>query len=183
MTDTDDYGLIVVRHPVTDRFTTFANDTIRDGRLSFRATGVLVHVVSLPDGARINATVLAASRDGEGRDAVRAALRELEHAGYLRREQHQDNVGRWRTLTVVSDTPFATPETDFQAPGLENRESVDRASVNQALKAVAFKEPDRKKRRNRRTVDNGPAAPPNGGGPVRTDKDGRTFLPGTGWLA
>jgi hypothetical protein len=117
---------VLHRHPKTRNYTQIENDLIRDSRLSHRATGLIIYLLSLPDGARIDSNTIA-RRKQERRDAVRTAYRELEAAGYVKRERAQGTDGRWRTVIHV----FESPETDFQASG--NQASVYRASVSQAL--------------------------------------------------
>ena len=48
------------------------NATVRDPRLSFRAVGLLVHLLSLPQGAPIGSVELAKRRP-EGRVAIQSA--------------------------------------------------------------------------------------------------------------
>lgn len=114
---------MIVRAPrPTGDFTILHNKTIRDVRLSYKARGILTYLLSMPDNWRTSAEELA-RKAPDGRDAIRAGLRELETFGYLRRETLRDDRGRWKTVTTVYDRPkkHASPETGFPA------------SVNQSL--------------------------------------------------
>lgn len=105
----------VVRGPRPDRFTVIDNRVIRDHRLSFRARGLLIDLLSQRDGWETDSTRLAEHATGkkgdkrEGRDAIRAALRELEELGYVAYERTQAPGRRggkvWRTVMVVRDVP------------------------------------------------------------------------------
>lgn len=85
-------------------FTVIANQPIRDVRLSFRARGILVYLLSFTHDARISGRSLTAVTN-ETLRAILAALDELETAGYLTREKTQDSRGRWRTECVVREIP------------------------------------------------------------------------------
>lgn len=106
----------------TSHFTTIRNDVLRDERLSYRARGVLVSILSRPDNWRISRDRLA--REGkEGRDAVNTALNELTEFGYIKRQKTQREDGTFSTELVVYDQPenWESTETeafsaDFQAP-------------------------------------------------------------------
>jgi hypothetical protein len=76
-------GATILRKRVRSGFTQVPNETIRDGGLSFKAVGVLVHMLSLPDGAKISADQLAEAHR-EGRSAILSALQELRDGGYYR---------------------------------------------------------------------------------------------------
>jgi hypothetical protein len=95
----------------TTHFTVLANQVLRDPRLSYRATGILARLLSEPPDSVINSAALATERPGkEGRDALLAALRELERAGYLTRPRWQDGRGRWHTDWIVSSVPVLPEE-------------------------------------------------------------------------
>ncbi len=111
----------IIRAPRPERhYTQIRNDVARDDRLSYRARGVLVRLLSNADGFQMTATNLA--REGrEGRGAILTALRELRDAGYIRTIKQQDGHGRWSTETFVYDTPQPTgvqkPDSGFPDAG------------------------------------------------------------------
>ena len=123
---------ILHKHRKTRNFTQIENATLRDAGLSFRATGLHAYLLSLPTGSRIDSTTLS-ERKKEGRDAIRSAYRELEGAGYVWRERHQDDDGKWRTTIHV----YEVPKTDSQASGIQS--SDNRASVSQAVSLTESK--------------------------------------------
>lgn len=101
-------------------YTVIANEPINSGQLSFRALGVLVHILSKPDDWRTSSAHLA-RRGKEGRDAIRKAITELEAAGYITRHRCQDRTGRWSSQLVVHE--MAVPaeyrtSTDDGKPGV-----------------------------------------------------------------
>ena len=109
-----------------NNFTIVRNDVLRDRRLSYRARGVLVSLLSRPDNWRMSAEQLANETDDEGRDAVRKALTELENVGYLKRIRIRKKDGTFDHEAVVFDT------TDEPAP--ENPPTVNQPTVSQATK-------------------------------------------------
>lgn len=101
------------------RFTVVDRATIRDKRLSYRAMGVLVALLDAPEGASVNSEQLSLLRP-EGRDAIRAALRELEECGYLHRTRERSEGGRMVTVSIVSERPIEAGQltlTDDGIPG------------------------------------------------------------------
>lgn len=96
---------VIVRRRVHRNFTTLDNELIRDVRLSWKALGLLVFLLSLPPNFKLRLIYLAKLRRS-GRDATRSGLKELEDAGYLLIERRHDALGRFsRTIWHVSDLP------------------------------------------------------------------------------
>lgn len=103
--------------------------TARDVRLSFRALGILVRILTNADGFPVAARSLSREGDGrEGRDAVTTALRELEDAGYIRELPRPRNAagqfrGREMMVHASPQEPSAThrgpenPVPGFPVPG------------------------------------------------------------------
>jgi len=101
--------------------------TLWDHRLSVRARGLLAMLLCLRPGMSVSTAELAAEmravggRATEGRDALRAARRELEAAGYLVTTRDRDERGRWVTHTRAYRRPRSSPDTNVQVrPGTEN---------------------------------------------------------------
>jgi hypothetical protein len=92
------------RAPRRTKYAVIDNDTIRDERLTWKARGLLVYLLSLPDDWTVQQSDLVA-RAPDGRTVVRAALRELEQAGYLWREKRRGAHGHWIVESVVYERP------------------------------------------------------------------------------
>lgn len=96
---------------LTDRFTILDNSVINDNRLSYRARGILAHLLSKPENWRTRSESIAADSPREGRESVRTALRELAELGYLVGEKVQDPAtGRWSTIQTIHEVPITEAE-------------------------------------------------------------------------
>lgn len=88
-----------------DNFTVLSNTVLDDDRLSFRARGLLVWLLSKPADWHIRSESIARRSPREGRDAIRSVMRELIEAGYLVVEKFQDERGRWFTVQTIHEEP------------------------------------------------------------------------------
>lgn len=91
-------------------FAQIPNAILRDYRLSWRARGLLAELLSYPADYLISVDELVkrarrVSGATEGRDAMRAAVRELKRVGYIVSTKRQDARGRWVTEVEVTDDP------------------------------------------------------------------------------
>ena len=95
----------IIRSPRPDsHFAIYSNDVIRDTRLSYKARGILLELLSRPDNWRISADALAANGI-DGRDSILSGLKELRDLGYIVTTRVQDDKGRWITESTVYDEP------------------------------------------------------------------------------
>jgi hypothetical protein len=99
---------MIVREPGRDRWVVIDQAVVRNRNLSYRSRGVLAVLLSMPDNWSVTSEWLTAMGT-EGRDAVRAALNELEDAGHMVRHKAQDAHGHWYTRWVVYETPVHQP--------------------------------------------------------------------------
>jgi hypothetical protein len=117
-------------------WTQIRNEIIEDSRLTFKATAVLIYVLSKPDNWRTSTRHLATVKK-EGIDAIRTAMSELECAGYIKRRRYQDEQGKWQYDTLVFDTPQAVnkgvPNTSAQVTPHGDNPDGDNTDVYQEL--------------------------------------------------
>lgn len=100
---------MIVRAPRSVGFTTVQNDFIEDDRLSFRAKGVMIFILSKPDHWSISERHLA-EQGPDGRSAVATALKELENEGYLQRIRQRRPDGTFDWDSIIYETPQTPAE-------------------------------------------------------------------------
>lgn len=102
-------------------FSIVSNSIIRDTRLSLKARGLLILMLSLPDCWQFSIKGLA-TLSGEGNDSIRGGIKELEEVGYLsRKRKHLPNgrLGEMEyTLYEQAQPKEEKPTSDL--PTLEN---------------------------------------------------------------
>lgn len=102
--------MAILRNPNKEKFTVVDNFALRDDRLSLKARGLLVTMMSLPDNWKFSENGLCSILPKDGQASIRSGLKELESAGYLTRTRTRDSCGR------VSDVVW----TICDKPRLEN---------------------------------------------------------------
>lgn len=112
----------VIRVEKAGNYTVMSNAHLRDERLSLNARGLMSVMLSLPpDWNYTVAGLTAICKDGTA--AIRAALKELEEAGYLIREQTHGEHGKFaETDYTLYEEPITASEA---SPLCENRTTVD----------------------------------------------------------
>lgn len=107
----------IIRSPRKDRgFTIVSNAVAQDARLSMRALGLLVRLLSRPDNWETNSTTLAAEF-GVGREQTQGVLRELSGFGYMALVKERKEDGTFFSRWYVYDEPEKEqPEHGKPAP-------------------------------------------------------------------
>ena len=105
--------MAVFRIERTKDYTVMSNHHLRNHELSLKAKGLLSMMLSLPDDWNYTTRGLAKICK-EGVDAIGSALRELETAGYIVRNQLRDQQGR------ISDTEYVIYEMPRKKPCSES---------------------------------------------------------------
>ena len=124
----------------SDGFTVMSNHHLRNPDLSLKAKGLLSQMLSLPDNWDYTLAGLAAINQ-EGKDAIRAAIVELEKAGYVERRQTRDENGKLAgNEYVIRECPVQplseNPTTDnpsTEKPSAENPTQINKDKSNKDL--------------------------------------------------
>lgn len=92
--------MAVFRVERTQNYTIMSNYHLRDKSISLKAKGLLSQMLSLPEDWDYTLTGLAKINQ-EGKDAIRAAVVELERAGYIYRCQTVDQAGKFSSNEYI----------------------------------------------------------------------------------
>lgn len=109
-----------------------SNHVINDGRLSWEARGVLMYLLSKPDGWIVRNKDIE-NGGNAGRDKVRRIIKELQKCGYLHRQRIQMSNGQYDWMTEVYEQPY----TENPPPSTENPSTVN-TSIYKELNKKEF---------------------------------------------
>ena len=95
-------------------FTVIANNVFKDRRLSAKAKGILVEMLSLPENWDYTLKGLT-TLFSDGIDSIRQGIKELEENGYIVRERKRDARGRLGGMEyVIYETPEKAVENSVE---------------------------------------------------------------------
>ena len=106
-------------------FTVIANSVFKDRRLSAKAKGILVEMLSLPENWDYTLKGLT-TLFSDGIDSIRQGIKELEENGYIVRERKRDARGRLGRMEYVI---YETPEKAVENSTPESTAPVDDTPV------------------------------------------------------
>lgn len=122
--------MAILKNPNKDKFTVIDNFALRDNRLSLKARGLLVTMLSLPDNWKFSENGLCSIFEKDGQAAIRSGLKELEEAGYLVRERVRDEHGRVSSVNwIVYDKP-QVENPSVETPNLEEQPQLNTKELN-----------------------------------------------------
>lgn len=182
----------IVRTLPDEGWVPVANAAARDHRLSWRARGLLLELLSYPDGWDTTVEQLVrkakrVSRNAEGRDAMLKAMAELANLGYVRYHRQRDEQCRWTTVIEVCDCemPGRSRHTESQLVGIPVPRNPGPGDQGVSKKTVS--KTDTKKDLGREEEGDGHQPGPGSGhgsriGEAETSNDWPDVTaPGTGW--
>lgn len=104
----------ILRQVKRQNFTTVSNVFIEDNDLTFKAKGILLWLLSKPDGWELKEYAVA-NAGPDGKSSVSSGVDELIDAGYVKRSKVQNARGHWIWETQVSEIPIFV-EQNFRFP-------------------------------------------------------------------
>lgn len=112
--------MAVFRVERTNNYTVMSNYHLRDKSLSLKAKGLLSLMLSLPETWDYTLSGLARI-SLEGKDAIRAAVVELEKAGYIQRSRTRNEKGHLQgTEYIIREQPVFSAQPALEEPASEN---------------------------------------------------------------
>ena len=112
-------------------YTVMSNYHLKDRRLSLKAKGLLSQMLSLPDDWDYTLSGLA-HINKEGRDTIRTAIRELESAGYITRQQTVEPNGKFGTNEyTIYEIPQDVPLPVKPLPNQPSADNTTQLNTNQ----------------------------------------------------
>lgn len=109
-----------IRRATHDKnYTCISNTVLQNEDLSWKARGLLVYLLSLPDNWRIYVSELA-NRAPDGKDATRTAFKELQTAGYITGEQQKGENGHYLPISYIVHEKPNTENPDAENPPLQS---------------------------------------------------------------
>jgi len=88
----------ILRKVIRKNYTPVSNDILDDNRMSYKAKGIMSHLLSRPSDWSFNKAFFI-NQSIEGKDSFEAGLKELEKCGYLRRtKQERGEDGKFKKI-------------------------------------------------------------------------------------
>ena len=127
-----------------DNFTTVHNNLILDEKLSWKAKGLLIYMLSRPTGWKYKSAEIA-KNSTDGRDSVRNGLKELVENRYISRQKNSDGS---LTYYIFEDNQQNNIKDYLQKPKLDNPSLEKPETENPKLEKPKLDNPSLYKRKN-----------------------------------
>lgn len=113
----------------SNNFSIVSNKIIRDTRLSLKARGLLILMLSLPDNWEFSIAGLSTT-SGEGKDSIRNGVKELESAGYLTRQRKHLPNGKLAEMeyTIYEEPIETTKEEATQDSPIKEEPALEKST-------------------------------------------------------
>ena len=106
-----------------ENFTSIHNKLINDSRISLKAKGIMLYMLSKPENWKYNPKEIA-KNSKDGLDSVYSGIKELIEAGYISRTRHSDGTVDYFVFEDVEENDIV----DFSKKENPNRENPNRGN-------------------------------------------------------
>jgi len=138
-------GTVFIRTKKERNYTVMDNTFLRDDKLSARAKGIFAYILYLPEDWCIYQSELV-KHFKDGKDALRAAIKELEVLGYITKEKIKNTKGQfsgWQytvnetPISPKSEIPMSDTPKSVNPPLLNtnNKINTDNNNISTSLKS------------------------------------------------
>lgn len=119
-----------LRNPKKNNFTVIDNVAIKDERLSLKALGLLVKLLSFPDNWEFSENGLIELFKKDGQSSIRSGLKELENCKYLFRKRVRNEKGQIVSVEwIVLDRPRLENQS-LETPSLDSVTQLNTKELN-----------------------------------------------------
>ena len=108
-----------------ENFTSIHNKLINDSRISLKAKGIMLYMLSKPENWKYNPKEIA-KNSKDGLDSVYSGIKELIEAGYISRTRHSDGTVDYFVFEDIEENDIV----DFSKKENPNRENPNRENPN-----------------------------------------------------
>jgi hypothetical protein len=126
----------IIRVANREQFVVVLTKTAQDDTLSWKARGILIYLLSLPDNWQIYVSDLI-NRAPDKETSVRTGLKELEKAGYLTKQRTRDSKGKITgTEWIIHEKAEVQPYGEnphVEKPHVENPHVENQGLINKNL--------------------------------------------------
>lgn len=106
--------MAIIRQKRERNYSVVSNEILEDTRMSFKARGLLIYMLSKPDDWKFYSEELVKHSDKDGISSIKTALNELEKCGYLKRIQKRAEKGKFGGQDwILNDSPENSPQVVF----------------------------------------------------------------------
>ena len=124
-----------------ENFTSIHNKLINDSRISLKAKGIMLYMLSKPENWKYYPKEIA-KNSKDGLDSVYSGIKELIEAGYISRTRHSDGTIDYFVFEDVEENDII----DFSKKENPNRENPNRENPNREIPDVLIRKNTNKER-------------------------------------
>jgi len=110
----------IVRPFENGNFTQVSNSIVNDTRLDLKEKGLMLHILSKPDGWFLNVDEIA-KNNRDGKRAIYSGIKKLKELGYIELKADHDETGKFKRWEyIIKPIPSTQDENDGSYPLIHN---------------------------------------------------------------